>query len=455
LVVSYISTSELGETGRVVVANPVPGGSAGEPYRDGISGTDFSVAFLRNVPVEVLESEAPVLVHRYALVPDSEGAGQYRGGFGVAYDVEIQHPSAVVVMRGKDRFRFGSWGAFGGGSGNVGQRGDAVGDIGKRTVYRPELGEVIKLWSGGGGGYGDLLVRDPDLVVHDLVARLVSSQRAHDIYGVVLQDGTVNTAATADLRSALTTLLIPQPALGAWAWRLPFLFGALLSLYGMWMRRRLPETPYFVAIEQRKEKARRPIFEALHHYPASGLYVFAVQIGTVMFYLWTVFLPTYANLVGKLPISQGLLGGTISLGVFTVAVPVMAAISDRIGRKPLLICSAVGFLVLARPLFSMLGDGRFSTFLLADIVGCLLLAMVDGIMPALFCELFPTRVRTSGIGIPYQLCSAIFSGTAPLIAAWFIHRGEPMAVTWYVMAIGLTTGIVFCFMPETRGRSLD
>jgi N-methylhydantoinase B len=207
LVVSYISTSELGETGRVVVANPVPGGSAGGPDRDGISGTDFSVAFLRNVPVEVLESEAPVVVHRYALVPDSEGAGQYRGGFGVAYDVEIQHPSAVVVMRGKDRFRFGSWGAFGGGSGsvcgNVGQRGDAVADIGKRTVYRPELGELIKLWSGGGGGYGDPLARDPDLVAVDVAAGLVSSHRARSIYGVVLREGVVDVVATAALREDL------------------------------------------------------------------------------------------------------------------------------------------------------------------------------------------------------------------------------------------------------------
>jgi N-methylhydantoinase B len=204
LVVSYISTSELGETGRVVVANPVPGGSAGGPDRDGISGTDFSVAFLRNVPVEVLESEAPVLVHRYALVPDSEGAGKFRGGFGVAYDVAIQHPSAVVVMRGKDRFRFGSWGAFGGGSGsvcgNVGQRRGAVHDIGKRTVYRPELGEVIKLWSGGGGGYGDPLTREAELVAQDVAAGLVSATRAREIYGVVLHDGAVDAPATARLR---------------------------------------------------------------------------------------------------------------------------------------------------------------------------------------------------------------------------------------------------------------
>jgi len=207
LVVSYISTSELGGTGRVVVANPVPGGSAGGPDRDGISGTDFSVAFLRNVPVEVLESEAPVLVHRYALVPDSEGAGRFRGGFGVAYDVAIQHPSAVVVMRGKDRFRFGSWGAFGGGSGavngNVGQRGDAVHDIGKRTIYRPEMGEVIRLWSGGGGGYGDPLTRDPALVARDVADDLVSAERAHEVYGVVLRESAVDAAATARLRGDL------------------------------------------------------------------------------------------------------------------------------------------------------------------------------------------------------------------------------------------------------------
>jgi N-methylhydantoinase B len=203
LVVSYISTSELGRSGRVVVANPVLCGSAGGPDRDGISGTDFSVAFLRNVPVEVLESEVPVIVHRYALVPDSEGAGTYRGGFGVAYELEIRHPSAVVVMRGKDRFRFGSWGAFGGGggtvNGNVGQRGDAVHDIGKRTVYRPELGEVIRIWSGGGGGYGDPLRRDVSLVEQDVAAGLVSLRRAREVYGVLPGDAAATERLRADL----------------------------------------------------------------------------------------------------------------------------------------------------------------------------------------------------------------------------------------------------------------
>lgn len=241
LVISYISTSELGETGRVVVANPVPGGSAGGPDRDGISGTDFSVAFLRNVPVEVLESEAPVVVHRYSLVPDSEGAGQFRGGFGVAYDVAIQHPSAVVVMRGKDRFRFSSWGVFGGGSGtvngNIGQRGDVTHDIGKRTVYRPEMGETIRLWSGGGGGYGDPLQRDPALVARDVADDLVSAARAHDIYGVVLRDGEVDAAATARQRAHLAATRATPPTYdfgpGRTAWE--HIHGTAAELIGDWL----------------------------------------------------------------------------------------------------------------------------------------------------------------------------------------------------------------------------
>jgi N-methylhydantoinase B len=205
LVVTYISTSELGGAGRVVVANPVSGGSGASGERDGISGTEMSVAFLRNVPVEVLEAEAPVVVRRFSLAPDSEGPGKFRGGFGVAYELEIKHPSAVVVMRGKDRQRFCAWGAAGGEagttSGNIGtRRGAESHDIGKRTVYRAELGEVIRLWGGGGGGFGDPFERDPELVAADVANGLVSPERARDIYGVAITAGALDDAATAVLR---------------------------------------------------------------------------------------------------------------------------------------------------------------------------------------------------------------------------------------------------------------
>ncbi|MGC1885213.1 MAG: hydantoinase B/oxoprolinase family protein [Stellaceae bacterium] len=208
LVVTYISTSELGGAGRVVVANPVSGGSGASARLDGISGAEMSVAFLRNVPVEVLEAEAPVVVHRFGLTPNSEGPGKLRGGFGVEYELEIRHPSAVVVMRGKDRHHFSSWGAAGGGAGTtsgcLGTRRDAAAhDIGKRTVYRPELGEVIRLWGGGGGGFGDPFERDPAAVAEDVAAGLVSPARARDVYGVVLAGEEVNSAATETLRHRL------------------------------------------------------------------------------------------------------------------------------------------------------------------------------------------------------------------------------------------------------------
>ncbi len=254
--------------------------------------------------------------------------------------------------------------------------------------------------------------------------------------------------------SALTTNLIAQPALSEWGWRLPFLIGALLSLYGLYIRIGLPETPHFVAVEQQRAVESRPMLRALKDHPRESFIVFAMQMGTVMFYIWTVFLPTYAHLAGGLPLGLGLIGGVISLAVFCVVTPAAGALSDRIGRRPLLIAYAIGFFVLAWPMLHLLQNGDFMTFLLVDIVGCVLLAMIDGVLSATLCELFPTAVRTSGIGLPYAVCAAIFGGTAPLIAAWLISMNRPGLIAVYIMAIAAIGGITFIRMRETRGVSL-
>ncbi|HUB12626.1 MAG TPA: MFS transporter [Acetobacteraceae bacterium] len=254
--------------------------------------------------------------------------------------------------------------------------------------------------------------------------------------------------------AALTTNYITPTALTAWGWRLPFLLGAALSLYGLYIRSGLPETPHFVAAEERQTLHARPILRALQDHPWESFVVFAMQMGTVQFYTWTVFLPTYAHLAGGLPLSQGFIGGVISLAVFCVATPAAGALSDRIGRRPVLLAYAIGFLLLAWPLLHLLQSGDFLAFLLVDVVGCLLLAMADGVLSATLCELFPTQVRTSGIGLPYAICSAIFGGTAPLIAAWLLsqHRSGLMAA--YIMVIAAIGCVTFLKMAETRGRAL-
>lgn len=205
--ITYVSMSGSGEGGGVVVANPVLGGSGGSAHGDGISGVDRPLAFLRNVPTEVLEVESPVIVHRFGLVPDSEGAGASRGGFGIIFELELLHPEAVLVTRGKDRHRFAPWGAQGGRAGSPGDAWEATEDgtrryIGKTTVYQPELGSIMGIRGPGGGGYGDPMTRAPDKVLRDVLDGLVSRDRARSVYGVVITDGTIDTAATAALRAA-------------------------------------------------------------------------------------------------------------------------------------------------------------------------------------------------------------------------------------------------------------
>ena len=259
----------------------------------------------------------------------------------------------------------------------------------------------------------------------------------------------------ATLTATLTTSLIPQPALSAWGWRVPFLLGAALSLYGVWLRRNLPETPAFEAVERRHEIERRPLTRALREFPRESLFVFVIQMGTVQFYLWTVFLPTYARLAGGLPIADGLFGSTIALAVYCVAIPIFAALSDRIGRKPLLYLAAAGFLVLTWPMLTLLRNGSFTTYLAVDIVGILLIAASNSVLAPVLSELFPARVRTSGIGLPYAICSAIFGGTAPLIAAALVGAKLDWVLAAYVMAICLVAILTYRLMPETRGKPLD
>ena len=206
LAIISVSTADLAGKTRVVAANAVVGGSGGGVGLDGISGTDFPTAALRNIPVEVLEAEAPVRVRRFALRADSEGAGLRRGGFGVEYAFALTDHRATVVTRGKDRHRFAAWGVAGGRAARPSfsrvRRADGSEiDIGKQAVYRPDPGDVLVVGGGGGGGYGDPLRRDPEQVRRDILDGLISPGRGRSEYGVELTtDGSVDVSATAALR---------------------------------------------------------------------------------------------------------------------------------------------------------------------------------------------------------------------------------------------------------------
>jgi MHS family alpha-ketoglutarate permease-like MFS transporter len=258
--------------------------------------------------------------------------------------------------------------------------------------------------------------------------------------------------------ATLTTKYFSPETLQAWGWRVPYLLGAAMSVYGFFMRRNLDETPAFE--NNAKKMANRSlgsILAAVAKYPRETFIVFVMQMNGVLYYLWLIFLPTYANMIGGLPRSDGFAGNMVSTIVYIFGVPTFAYISDRIGRKPLLFATAILFLIFVYPLLSLLnGQVSFWTFTFVSAVGALFLSMNNGVLGTVLSELFPTEVRTSGIGIPYAICAALFGGTAPLVATWLHGMGGVLYVSIYAMLICVISIVTHLFLtPETRGRSLD
>lgn len=191
---------------RVSVAQPLGGGSGGRPYADGIDGVDFSAAWLRNIPSEVLESDIPITVLEYGLLPDSGGAGEHRGGCGIVLRLRVEAPFTVITARGLERYCFRPWGRRGA---RPGSRGTTVVRPATGEAFEPgkfgsltlQPGDEITFRTQGGGGYGSPYDRSPDAVLADVANGLVSVELAREGYGVVLSSESVlDESATEDIR---------------------------------------------------------------------------------------------------------------------------------------------------------------------------------------------------------------------------------------------------------------
>jgi N-methylhydantoinase B len=197
------------EAGRrhVTVVEPMIGGGGGRPARDGIDGCDASLGFLKTTPAETLETEVPIGVRRFRLVPDSAGPGRFRGGFAVRLDFQVFRPEGLVTARGMERLRFAPWGVAGGSAGTTGRvvlnpGTPAERALSKIDVLSLEPGDVLSVRTPGGGGHGDRFQRPAAAVLADVAAGLVSREHARDAYGVVVDGDRVDESATAALRAA-------------------------------------------------------------------------------------------------------------------------------------------------------------------------------------------------------------------------------------------------------------
>ncbi len=251
----------------------------------------------------------------------------------------------------------------------------------------------------------------------------------------------------------MNTVLMPAD-MESWGWRVPFLVGGLLGPVGIYMRRNMGETPAYTTVS-----AKPPASTAAG---PSGLSLAARAFGftivwTVCFYVLLNYMPTWTQKYMKLTAAQALWSNTIGLLVLMVAIPVMGHLSDRYGRKPLLLACCVAFIVLPYPMFTYLNSGSVPLVMLivVQMLFALMISMFSGAGPAAIAEIFPTRSRSTWMTSGYALAVAIFGGFAPYISVWLIDRfGSPTVHTYYLIAAAVVSTAVIWTLKETAFEDL-
>lgn len=201
----------------VAVVEPMVGGSGARKGSDGVDGRDSSISNLANNPIETVESQISVSILEYGIRPDSGGAGKWRGGVGVRLKFRIEADTGRILGRGMERFRFRPWGLFGGSPGApmrviLNEGTDSARDTGRIDMLPVKKGDTLTVLMPGGGGYGDPLEREADLVLADVAGGFLSEEIAAESYGVVVVNGKIDVAATEARRADMRDTAPSQPA---------------------------------------------------------------------------------------------------------------------------------------------------------------------------------------------------------------------------------------------------
>jgi MFS family permease len=220
--------------------------------------------------------------------------------------------------------------------------------------------------------------------------------------------------------AALLNSVLAADAMERWGWRVPFLIGGAVALVGVYMRRNVDD-----------------------------------RLGGAILHLSRLYADVHPE-VCRAQSAAALWSNTAGLLLLMVAIPPFGLLSDRVGRKPLLIASCVAFIVLPYPLFSaMLQGASFTTILAIQLLVALAIALYSGAGAAAISEIFPTRTRTTFLSVANGTAVAIFGGFAPFIATWLIEKtGSPISPTYYVIAASIVSAAVIVRLRETAHEKL-
>jgi MHS family alpha-ketoglutarate permease-like MFS transporter len=249
----------------------------------------------------------------------------------------------------------------------------------------------------------------------------------------------------------LQQVVLTSAQLEAWGWRIPFVIGALAAVTALWLRRGMTETESF---EKRRVSSQHPLKQLLAHPRELATVMGLTMGGTVAFYTYTTYMQKYLVNSAGMSKSDATLVSAITLTLFALLQPLVGALSDRVGRRPVLITFGVLGTALTVPILSSLA--QVSTLLQATLLIMLALVIVSGytaINAVVKAELFPTEIRALGVGLPYALTVSIFGGTAEYVALWFKDIGLEHGFYWYVTGCIAVSLVVYVSMPDTRRHS--
>ncbi|MFG2597442.1 MFS transporter [Streptomyces sp. NPDC048462] len=245
-------------------------------------------------------------------------------------------------------------------------------------------------------------------------------------------------------------------ALHSWGWRIPFAVGALGALIVFYLRRSMLETEVYAGSGAAEQEDRGTLKVLWQHRREAFLVMALTMGGTVAYYTYTTYLTKFLSRSAGMDKSTASLVSFCALFVFMCIQPLAGMLSDRIGRRPLLITFAVGSTFLTVPIMTMLKHA--DTFWPALGLALLALVVVTGYTSINACvkaELFPTGIRALGVGLSYAVANALFGGTAEYVALWFKNAGAESGFYWYVAGCAAVSLVVYLSMRETRDIDLN
>jgi len=269
-------------------------------------------------------------------------------------------------------------------------------------------------------------------------------------YGSLQMVGQSLAALAGALAGTLITRTLAPEQLDSWGWRLPFVFGLLIGPVGLYIRRYLEETDAF--IESRRAGAASNPLRALlaQNRRALGVTFGLVICGTISYYVVLVYMPTFAKTQLGMPLTEAFLAQVIGLVCLTLTIPLCGVLSDRLGRKPVLLFATVAYFLLLYPLFAWVqGSPGFGRLAIMQALLCTLVGVFFGPISTAIAEQFPTGVRSTGLAIAYNFAVMLFGGFAQFIVTWLIHEtGTPLAPAYYVMFGAIVGFLASVFLVE-------